>query len=235
MKNYGKIIGIIAAMAVIGLLVTACDLLGGRRLTGSIYVNHGNQRASSAARSVNGTDETIIELYIHQFQYWGKKWYNSGQARWYNDTINIVYQKGWGAENEGWFLACDSFPIINDGPPGFYPMVSIEIHGLRIGGEHGDVFPFSQRAHYGQNIFGYHGGAEFVVNENHFPDVFDGITYDLNVHHITTVLEVDYPAILECWVKRDGNWVLRRNLDRFDVDYKDLNPLSFIRVYGETR
>ena len=195
MTNKRKIIGFIAIIAVIGLLVTACDLFGNNnsgRLTTSVTVNNG-----SAARTALGADEEIW-LDIRNLSYFGPMHYvdNIGYTF---EAINIITDfdalNDSFKANNGWVRVGAPFTLITYPwqTTVFFNLIQLEIDAIGIGREPSELdiykFPVVNRQMFGidtHDMIGIQG----LPATNH-PDRFPGFYFGSFVEHFETRLTID--------------------------------------------
>ena len=226
MKINGKI-GIIVLTAII---LFGCDTDNNNNnsnniLTGSIRVIH-DEQSNRSARNGNENAE-IVELYISNLAYIGDFVEQGVEGTHgitkveHEENLRLDHQY---RANNGWFNISEPFDINHVSAYGSYPLISLNIGALRIGGEDGVVYPFDggwvegsilKNAFFGEDIFNI---FDVHDNEIHYPEAFNGITHDSDVIHIETVLTVAIDLIDEYWELNDnGELQLISGKQPFDI------------------
>ena len=232
MKKFGKTIGIIAVMAVVGILVTACDGLFGDNsgIRGTIRVNN-----QGAARSAN--NEELVELYIYHFKLHGSPHFCENTLNHGFKEITIVNPwtpqntpKGWtgpvrnywnpNPANEGWFSYGQMIDITYVHGPDRYTVILLGLDYMRIGGKSGELYPFPP-----DNRAIVFGTSEGYSNPD-FPEAFPGgLVVEDSTELIIAHFTIDLDRINEFWVKQGNEWIIREGK----------NPYELITVFAETR
>ena len=218
------------------LLFMGCSIDGsndgvrGRIVVTNQHLQNSGRMARGAARNVIPSEN--IELYIPLLKYHGEVWRGEGGYAAIGIVAPYTEQNApagytgplrpyWTTENpnEGWFrIGSVDIAYANLGD---FPVINLWVEKMRIGGEHGEVYPFppleNGQAQFGKRKSGV-GGVP--GNGGSYPEAFAGFSYNGEEGvTITTTFKMDLTdeTIAEYWEKNGDQWVIRSGKNPYDL------------------